>query len=59
LLGGGVNELADQHIGQIERQIAELGTLRAELSQLGAKCDSTRPAASCEILKQLSHTEQR
>jgi Cd(II)/Pb(II)-responsive transcriptional regulator len=56
---GGVNELVDQHIGQIERQIAELGTLRAELSQLRAKCDSTRPAACCEILKQLSHTEQR
>lgn len=56
---GGVNELVDQHIDQIERQIAELCTLRAELSQLRAKCDSTRPAASCEILKQLSHMEQR
>lgn len=51
---GGVNELVDQHIGQIDRQITELCTLRAELSQLRAKCDSTRPAASCEILKQLS-----
>jgi Cd(II)/Pb(II)-responsive transcriptional regulator len=51
---GGVDELVDQHIGQIERQIAELSTLRSELSQLRAKCDSTRPAASCEILKQLS-----
>jgi Cd(II)/Pb(II)-responsive transcriptional regulator len=50
----GVNELVDQHIGQIDRQIAELITLRAELSQLRATCDSTRPAASCEILKQLS-----
>jgi Cd(II)/Pb(II)-responsive transcriptional regulator len=53
-LCGGVNELVDQHIGQIDRQIAELCTLRAELSQLRAKCDSTRPAAACEILKQLS-----
>jgi Cd(II)/Pb(II)-responsive transcriptional regulator len=51
---GGVNELVDQHIGQIDRQIAELCTLRSELSQLRATCDSTRPAASCEILKQLS-----
>jgi Cd(II)/Pb(II)-responsive transcriptional regulator len=51
---GGVNELVDQHIGQIDRQIAELSTLRSELSQLRATCDSTRPAASCEILKQLS-----
>jgi Cd(II)/Pb(II)-responsive transcriptional regulator len=51
---GGVNELVDQHIRQIDRQIAELCTLRSELSQLRATCDSTRPAASCEILKQLS-----
>ena len=51
---GGVNELVDQHIGQIDRQIAELCSLRTELSRLRAKCDSTRPAASCEILKQLS-----
>jgi Cd(II)/Pb(II)-responsive transcriptional regulator len=50
----GVDELVDQHIGQIDRQIAELGMLRSELSQLRAACDSTRPASSCEILKQLS-----
>lgn len=50
----GVNALVDQHIGQIDRQIAELGTLRSELSLLRAKCDSARLAASCEILKQLS-----
>lgn len=51
---GGVNELVEQHIGQIDQQIAELITLRSELSQLRAACESTRPAASCEILKQLS-----
>ncbi|WP_211172468.1 Cd(II)/Pb(II)-responsive transcriptional regulator [Massilia forsythiae] len=51
---GGVNELVDQHLDQVDRQIAELTTLRTELSQLRAKCGSTRPAASCEILKQLS-----
>lgn len=51
---GGVNELVDQHIDHIDRQVAELVRLRSELSQLRATCDSTRPAASCEILKQLS-----
>jgi Cd(II)/Pb(II)-responsive transcriptional regulator len=56
---GGVDELVDQHIGQIDRQIAELCTLRSELSKLRVKCDSTHPAASCEILKQLSYMEQR
>lgn len=38
----------------IDRQIAELGMLRNELSQLRVAFDSTRPVASCEILKQLS-----
>jgi Cd(II)/Pb(II)-responsive transcriptional regulator len=51
---GGVNQLVDQHISQIEQQIAELYTLRSDLSQLRAKCDSTRLAASCEILRELS-----
>jgi DNA-binding transcriptional MerR regulator len=50
---GGVNDLVDEHIGQIDRQIAELSTLRSELMQLRARCSSTRPAASCEILRQL------
>lgn len=47
---GGVNELVDQHIAQIDRQISKLVTLRSELSQLPATSDSTRPAASCETL---------
>jgi len=51
---GGVNELVDRHIDHIDQQIAELGMLRSELSRLRAACDSTRPAASCEILRQLS-----
>jgi len=51
---GGVDELVDQHIAQVDRQIAELSTLRSELSRLRAQCDSTRRAASCEILRQLA-----
>jgi Cd(II)/Pb(II)-responsive transcriptional regulator len=53
-LCGAVNDLVDEHIGQIDRQIAELSTLRSELTQLRAQCDSTRPAASCNILRQLT-----
>lgn len=56
---GGVNKLVDQHLDQVDRQIAELTMLRTELSQLRAKCDSTRPAASCEILKQLSEPAEQ
>jgi Cd(II)/Pb(II)-responsive transcriptional regulator len=51
---GGVNDLVDQHIGEIDRQIAELITLRSELARLRAQCDSTRSAASCKILRQLA-----
>ena len=50
----GVDELVDEHIAQIDRQIAELSALRSELAQMRARCDSTHPAASCEILRQLA-----
>jgi Cd(II)/Pb(II)-responsive transcriptional regulator len=53
---GGVNDLIDQHILEIGRQVADLRTLHAELSELRKRCDSTRPAGKCEILKQLSET---
>ncbi|MCS0588321.1 MULTISPECIES: Cd(II)/Pb(II)-responsive transcriptional regulator [Oxalobacteraceae] len=53
---GGVNDLVDQHILEIDRQIADLRTLHAELSELRRQCDSARPAARCEILKQLGET---
>jgi DNA-binding transcriptional MerR regulator len=53
---GGVNDLVDSHISQIDQQLAELKVLHAELSQLRAKCDSTRASACCEILKQLGDT---
>jgi Cd(II)/Pb(II)-responsive transcriptional regulator len=51
---GGVNDLVDRHIVEINRQIADLRTLHAQLSELRMQCDSTRPAGQCEILKQLS-----
>jgi hypothetical protein len=51
---GGVNDLVDRHIVEIDRQIADLRMLHAELSELRRRCDSTRPAGQCEILKQLT-----
>lgn len=57
---GGVNDLVDHHILEIDRQISELRTLHTELSRLRRRCDSARPAGECEILKQLNeNTVQR
>lgn len=53
---GGVNELVDRHILEIDRQIADLRMLHSELSDLRKQCDSTRPAGQCEILRQLGET---
>jgi Cd(II)/Pb(II)-responsive transcriptional regulator len=53
---GGVNDLVDRHILEINRQIADLRALHAQLAELRMRCDSTRPAGQCEILKQLSDT---
>lgn len=49
----GVNDLDDQHIVEIDRQIADLWVLHAELSELRMQFDSTRPTGRCETLKQL------
>lgn len=51
---GGVNELVDQHISEIDRQMSELGSLRSELSDMRMRCNSARRAGECEILKQLN-----
>jgi Cd(II)/Pb(II)-responsive transcriptional regulator len=51
---GAVDDMFDRHIVEIDRQIADLRTLHAELSDLRRRCDSTRPAGQCEILKQLT-----
>lgn len=50
----GVNALVDQQLSEIERQIRELSALRTELSNLRARCDSTRPAGQCAILRELT-----
>jgi Cd(II)/Pb(II)-responsive transcriptional regulator len=55
---GAVNDLVDRQILEIDRQIADLRTLHAQLSELRMQCDSTRPTAQCEILKQLSDSVQ-
>lgn len=50
----GVNALVDHQLSEIDRQILELRALRAELSRLRARCDSTRPAGQCAILRELT-----
>lgn len=50
----GVNQLVDQHIHEIDRQISELRSLRGELSDMRMRCNSARRAGECEILKQLN-----
>lgn len=50
----GVNALVDHQLSEIERQIRELNALRTELSNLRARCDSTRPAGQCAILRKLT-----
>ncbi|TXG02419.1 Cd(II)/Pb(II)-responsive transcriptional regulator [Massilia arenae] len=50
----GVNALVDHQLSEIDRQILELKALRTELSTLRARCDSTRPAGQCAILRELT-----
>ncbi|WP_208280158.1 Cd(II)/Pb(II)-responsive transcriptional regulator [Massilia oculi] len=50
----GVNALVDHQLSEIDRQILELKALRTELSSLRARCDSTRPAGQCAILRELT-----
>jgi len=51
-----VNDLVDRHIVEIDRQIADLRILHAQLADLRQGCDSTRPAGQCAILKRLGET---
>jgi Cd(II)/Pb(II)-responsive transcriptional regulator len=54
----GVNDLVDRHIVEIERQVADLRTLQVELSELRMRCEFTRSAEQCEILKQLTRRKK-
>lgn len=50
----GVNDLLDQHIGEIQRKMSELQALQEELAQLRSRCQSTVLVRECEILRNLS-----
>lgn len=50
----GVNDLVDKHLREVDRQIADMQSLRQQLSSLRSSCDSAREAKDCEILKQLN-----
>lgn len=49
-----VNELLDQHIGDVGRRIRELQALEIQLTALRSRCQATQAAKDCEILKELS-----
>lgn len=51
----GVNALLDQHIGALERKMAELAALHEALRELRAQCQNTVPMKACEILRSLGH----
>jgi Cd(II)/Pb(II)-responsive transcriptional regulator len=53
---GAVTDLVDEHIGEIDRQIADMQFLRGQLAGLRSCCDSAREAKDCEILKQLNNS---
>ena len=45
-----VNALLDEHIGQVQRRIAELTALETQLVALRRECPGAGDAASCAIL---------
>jgi Cd(II)/Pb(II)-responsive transcriptional regulator len=49
----GVNDLLDQHIGDIQRKMLELQALQEELTHLRSRCQSTGQVRECEILRDL------
>ena len=49
-----VNELLDEHIGDIGRRIGELAALKAHLKDLRRLCDTANATQNCAILRELA-----
>ncbi|MBN6538804.1 MULTISPECIES: Cd(II)/Pb(II)-responsive transcriptional regulator [Acinetobacter] len=49
----GVNDLLDQHIGEIQRKMVELQALKDGLVRLRSRCQSNVLVKECEILRDL------
>ena len=48
-----VTKLVDQHLAEVESQIAELNLLKRQLSELRVLCSDTKTVSQCGILKTL------
>ena len=55
----GVNDLLDQHIGEIKRKVDELQALQDELTLLRSRCQRTVQIRECEILRGLVATDSK
>lgn len=49
----GVNDLLDQHIGEIQHKMNELQSLKDELVRLRSRCRSNVSVRECKILRDL------
>ncbi|WP_193074226.1 Cd(II)/Pb(II)-responsive transcriptional regulator [Pseudomonas sp. FME51] len=56
---GGVNVLVDEHIEHVAARIEELKALSRQLIELRSHCAAAREAADCQILQQLTASEQQ
>jgi len=51
-----VNELLDQHVEAVDRQLQELQSLREQLVRLRGQCHTPHSIEDCAILHELSQT---
>ncbi|MEJ6655001.1 MAG: Cd(II)/Pb(II)-responsive transcriptional regulator [Pseudomonas sp.] len=56
---GGVNVLVDEHIEHVAARIEELKALSRQLIELRSHCAAASEAADCQILQQLTGSEQQ
>ncbi len=54
-----VNDLIDEHIGHVEKRIAELRQLKKQLADLRQQCRSKKTIKKCGILRRLSSMRTR
>lgn len=54
-----VNDLIDEHIGHVEKRIAELRQLKRQLADLRQQCRSKKATRKCGILRRLASMRTR
>ena len=55
----GIGQLTAKHLADIERKIADLKSLAAELRRINRRCPGNRTIANCRILEALSASKVR